>query len=175
MHIIQTMLPPSTNTEIRQVVGLFSFFRGFIPDFALYSGKLTALTRKNSKWKEGALPEDAQAAFEFLKQLLMKQLTLNNPDPKKTFFLYADASKGSEEVSGMLGWAIKQHNHKDELTPVGFGSRTLKVNEKGLPINYLEAIAIIDGYKSFNSMLQGRRLIIFTDNMPIQECGTGEK
>ena len=48
--------PPNTVRRIRQFVGLASFFRDHIPNFAKMSAHLTALTKKDSEWKGGPLP-----------------------------------------------------------------------------------------------------------------------
>ena len=48
--------PPKTVRQIRQFVGLASFFRDHIRDFSRISGHLTALTKKDNEWKGGELP-----------------------------------------------------------------------------------------------------------------------
>jgi hypothetical protein len=45
-------------TQIKQFLGLCSFFRRTIQDFAKLSSPLTRLTRKDSVWKRGVLLED---------------------------------------------------------------------------------------------------------------------
>ena len=90
------MLPPTTTIkEIRKVLGFFNFFRMFIPNYSYYSTRLSGLTRKNSTWKEKTpIPEGSLQAFKHLKDSLLRAPTLNNPDPRKAFFMFTDASKG---------------------------------------------------------------------------------
>ncbi len=57
-------------TEIRQFLGLCSFFRCTIPHFSTIANPLTKLTRKESQWTSSPLPPEAQAAFMKLKMLL---------------------------------------------------------------------------------------------------------
>ena len=62
--------PPSNVTQIKQFLGLANFFRTHVRNFSLISGPLNKLTRKDSLWKGGPLPEDAQKAFFELKYQL---------------------------------------------------------------------------------------------------------
>ena len=59
---------PTSVKEIRQFLGLCSFFRRTIPHFASIASPMTKLTRKDSAWIGGPLPEDARKAFLCLKQ-----------------------------------------------------------------------------------------------------------
>jgi hypothetical protein len=47
---------PSSVTEIKQFLGLCSFFRRTIHNFAQIASPLTKLTRQNSGWKGGVCP-----------------------------------------------------------------------------------------------------------------------
>ena len=100
------MKPPRTKAEIRSVLGLFNFFRQFVANYAAYSTKLTTLTRKNSKWKGGVLPEEAEKGFHHLKNALLSAPTIGNPRKGERMFLHTDASKGTSEKKGMIGWAV---------------------------------------------------------------------
>ena len=71
LKAVQKFPTPKTVRQIRQFVGLASFFRDHIPNFSLISGHLTALTKKDCLWKGGELPTDAEKAFEKLKRSLV--------------------------------------------------------------------------------------------------------
>jgi len=43
---IEHMKRPETKTQVRQVLGFFSWFREYIPDFAIHAKPLTDLTVK---------------------------------------------------------------------------------------------------------------------------------
>ena len=70
LKIVKDMQPPTSVKEIRQCLGFFNFYKFFIPNFSLYAGEMTKLTREKSTWKEGKLPEEAIDAFEHLKTAL---------------------------------------------------------------------------------------------------------
>ncbi|GJX00157.1 hypothetical protein Tco_0184070 [Tanacetum coccineum] len=64
---VKNLTYPTTPTEIRQFLGLASYYRRFIKDFSKISKSLTELTQKNKKYIWG---EDQETAFQLLKQKL---------------------------------------------------------------------------------------------------------
>jgi hypothetical protein len=71
--------PPQNVKQIRQFLGLCNFFRGHIQNFAQITSPLTHLTKKDSTWKRGSLPENALRAFRHLQSLLCSQPVLAYP------------------------------------------------------------------------------------------------
>ena len=53
---INDLPSPTSKHELNSVIGLFNFFRNFLPNYSFHSAKLTALTRNNNTWREGSLP-----------------------------------------------------------------------------------------------------------------------
>ena len=116
---LRKMTFPTTVTEIRSFLGFTNFFRHFVPNYSLHSARLSSLTRKNSRWKGGELPPEGIASFNYLKSFLLNVPTLNNPLPDRPFYLFTDASRGTNNVSGMIGWAVVQKgNHDKEWLPI---------------------------------------------------------
>ena len=95
---VKEFQPPRTVKQIRQFVGLASFFRDHIKDFYRISGYLTALTRKTSEWKGGELPEQALTAFRRLQHLLVNEPVIAYARNDLPFKLYCDASMGTIEL-----------------------------------------------------------------------------
>ena len=72
---LQTMknLPmPKTPKEVRMALGLFSYYRRFIQNFAKIAGPLHDLTKKNKEWN---WTNQHQDSFNTLKQKLMEALS----------------------------------------------------------------------------------------------------
>ena len=65
---IENWKEPCDITQIRQFLGLCSFFRRAISHFSEHASPLTKLTRKDSGYKSGPLPADAKLAFATLKR-----------------------------------------------------------------------------------------------------------
>jgi len=63
LKAIKDARPPTDIKTIRSFVGLCNFFRTHIKDFALIATPLFKLTRKDSGYKSGPLPEKALKAF----------------------------------------------------------------------------------------------------------------
>ena len=62
---------PSSVKEIKQFLGLCSFFQKTIPNFSTIANPLTKLTRKEA-YDKGPLSEEAKQAFGRLKKSLME-------------------------------------------------------------------------------------------------------
>ena len=95
---IKALEPPKDIDELRQFLGLVSFYRKFIPFFADLAACLNTRLRKGVtfQWTEAV----QQCMFKLLKSKLVKMPTLQYPNPNKPFMLFTDASKHS--YSGIL-------------------------------------------------------------------------
>ncbi len=73
LKAIETAKALADFKTIRSFVGLCNFFQTHIKDFAIITVPLLKLTRKDSGYKGGPLPEDAMTAFiKLRKQLISK-------------------------------------------------------------------------------------------------------
>nr|GEW28635.1 putative reverse transcriptase domain-containing protein [Tanacetum cinerariifolium] len=89
VEAIQNWSASTTPMEVRQFLGLSSYYRRFIEGFSLISKPLTKLTQKNKKYEWG-MEEDE--AFQTLKQKLCSAPILALPEGTENFFVYCDAS-----------------------------------------------------------------------------------
>ena len=167
--------PPKTVKQIRQFVGLASFFRDHIRDFSRISGYLTALTRKTSDWKGGELPSNALVAFRRLQELLINEPIISYARNDLPFRLYCDASMGTTEknghkISGGLGAVLTQIHEDKKERVVGYASRKLKTHEENYPAYLLEMLAVTFGCEHFHHYLYGqRKFIVYSDHRPLSK------
>jgi len=84
---ITELEPPSTVKELRQYLGVASWYRRFVPDFAKIVKPLNDLLRKSNKvvWTQ-----EHQMAFEEVKARLVADPVLACPDFDKPFILQTD-------------------------------------------------------------------------------------
>lgn len=83
-------LPSPINvTEVRRVLGTFSWYRRFIPDFASKIAPLTALVKNNSKF---VWTQQCEEAFVSIKECLVTAPVLKCPDYDLPFEVQTDAS-----------------------------------------------------------------------------------
>jgi hypothetical protein len=80
---------PTSVTQVRNFLGLASYYQRFIPNFNKVSKPITELLKKGSKyvWRK-----DCDEAFNTLKKLLTTSPVLVQPDIGKPFDVYYDAS-----------------------------------------------------------------------------------
>lgn len=80
---------PQNVREVRQFVGLASYYRRFVPGFSKIAEAIYALTKKGAVFEWSA---ECQIAFETLKDKLVKAPVLVFPDFSNPFILETDAS-----------------------------------------------------------------------------------
>ncbi|KAE8220768.1 hypothetical protein CF326_g8690 [Tilletia indica] len=110
---VQALSPPRTLQDLYHVLGLFGYYRAFIPRFAEIASPLTRLTRGWRYERRGdrtvlvnpsgdSTPAnkvglewgpEQQQSFAALKAAVATPPTLAHPDPSRPYVLYVDASK----------------------------------------------------------------------------------
>lgn len=153
---------PTNVKEIRQFLGLCSFFRRTVKDFASIASPLTKLTRKDSPFVSGPLPDPAEKAFQELKKILVSRPCLTPPSFDKPFILTVDAStKG-------LGAVLSQVGTKGEEHPIAYASRVLTEPETKKAPFHLEYLAMVWACRHFKPYLIGRKFKLRSDHKPLQ-------
>ncbi|GJZ53009.1 putative reverse transcriptase domain-containing protein [Tanacetum coccineum] len=89
IEAVKNWTSPTTPTEIRQFLGIASYYWRFIKDFSKIAKSLTELTQKNKKYIWG---EDQESAFQLVKQKLCEASILALPEGNEDFVVYCDAS-----------------------------------------------------------------------------------
>ncbi|GKB15258.1 putative reverse transcriptase domain-containing protein [Tanacetum coccineum] len=88
IEAIKNWAAPTTPTEVRQFLGLASYYQRFIEGFSLISKPLTKLTQKDKKYKWGKEEE----ALQTLKHKLCSAPILALPEGMEDFMVYCYAS-----------------------------------------------------------------------------------
>ena len=148
---------PCNVTELRSFLGLSSYYRRYICQFADIATPLHALTNKGVAF---VWTSECQVAFEALKKVLTEVPILAYPNFAHTavqFQLHTDAS-----ATG-LGVVLEQGDRV-----IAYASRTLTTAEKNYSVIQRECLAIIFALKQFRHYLLGRRFTLLTDHAPLQ-------
>ncbi|CAB3248007.1 unnamed protein product [Arctia plantaginis] len=145
---------PQNVHDIRRFIGLASFFRRFVKDFALIARPLTDLLRSNFEWK---WESSHKHAFELLKQKLVERPLLALYDVTLETELHTDACK-----SGVAG-ILMQKQVDGSRRPVAYYSRKTTGDEQKLHSFELETLAVIASLKRFRVYLLGIKFKIITD------------
>ncbi|EFO92653.1 hypothetical protein CRE_16387 [Caenorhabditis remanei] len=149
---------PKTVTEIRQFLGMASYFRRFIPGFATIVSPLNNLLRKETEfvWKK-----EQQDAFENVKEKLISPPILTTPNNTGIFELHTDASK-----VGIA--AVLMQRQDGELKVIAYGSRPTTPVESRYPAIELESLAISWGLTVYKPYIFGKKVIVITDHLPLK-------
>ena len=116
MITIQNFPTPSSVKEVRQFVGLASYYRRFINGFAKIAQFLHQLTQKDAHFNWSS---ECQQSFQQLKHALVNSPVLAYQNFSNCFTLETDAS-----IKG-LGAVLSQVQEDDRLHPVAYASRSL--------------------------------------------------
>ena len=76
------MPSPKDIHQLRAALGLFSYYRKFVPHFASIAAPLNKLLRNDIKW---LWKNEQEHAFQNLKVVLCAEPILRRPDLKKDF------------------------------------------------------------------------------------------
>ena len=145
---------PKTVTEIRQFLGLASYYRRYIQQFAHIATPLHYLTEKTATF---VWTEECQKGFQRLKDLLSQAPVLCYPSLTKDFELQTDASAVG------LGAVLEQDGHV-----VAYASRSLTHAERQYSVIERECLAVLYAVKQFRHYLLGRAFVLHTDHQPLQ-------
>ncbi|KRY64642.1 Retrovirus-related Pol polyprotein from transposon [Trichinella pseudospiralis] len=145
---------PCCPSEVRQFLGLASYYRRFIKNFSMVSAPLNALLRKGSHWKWTA---ECQTAFDKLKHMLCTAPVLTFPDFNLPFIVDVDASAEG------IGAVLSQPSHGNERV-VAYASRTLTKAERRYCVTRKELLALVWSIKEFRPYLYGQQFDVRTDH-----------
>jgi hypothetical protein len=171
LKAVKEAQPPKNVKQIRQFLGLCNFFRGHIQNFTQITSPLTQLTKKDSVWKGGPLPENALRAFCHLQSLLCSEPVLAYPRSDREYALITEASFGDENTEGGLGAILAQLHSSGKFYVIAYASRKLQKYEKNYTPFLLEMQAAIFGMETFEVNLKGRHFKLFTDHKPLEKLG----
>lgn len=146
---------PRNVHEVRQFIGLASYFRKYIKDFATIARPLTDLTRKNIPW---CWKEEQEESFSRLKEALIQRPLLALYDPTNETLLHTDASK-----HGLGGILLQKDNVSGSIKPVAYFSRKTTTDEQNYHAYELETLAVIASLQRFRVYLLGVRFVLVTD------------
>ena len=149
---------PQNVKQLKSYLGLISWYRRFVPQFAEMVAPLQKLLKKKAKWH---WTKDCQEAFEESKQKLIESRVLNYPDFSKSLVVQTDAS-----FSG-LGAALTQ-NIEGEEKVITFASRALTDTEKKYSVTEKELLAVLWAIQKFRPYIEGFHFIVITDHFALK-------
>ena len=170
---IRALKPPTTVKQTRSFLGMCSFYRRFIPNFAEISRPLIELTRKYARFHWS--PECEKAFLQIKHQLTVVPL-LAFPDTGKPYTLFTDASDSS------IGACLCQEGEGEQwlpnvpnLKPIVFLSHKLSdTQRKSYSVTEKELFAIYYSVQKLRHYLEGAKFTILTDHRPLEHLFTAQ-
>jgi len=149
---------PKNISEVRSFIGLCTYYRRFVPNFATEARSLHDLTKKNAAFNWTDLQEKA---FITLKKKMCEAPILAYPVPGERFILDTDAC--SHGIGSVLSQIIE-----GEEKVIAYYSRTLSKPEINYCVTRKELLAIVDSIKNFHKYLYGSNFLIRTDHAALK-------
>ena len=149
---------PQTVTQVKAFLGLTSYYRRFIEDYAYLAKPLYEITKPTKKFEWN---EKTQMAYDELKRRVTEEPILKLPNLELPFILQTDAS-------GIAIGAVLSQNFNGEEHPVYYASRVLKDAKLRYSTVEKECLAIVHWVKYFRHYLIGRKFKIITDQRALK-------
>ena len=149
---------PPNKLAVQQFLGLASYYRRFVPDFASIAQPLHHLTEKTVPF---VWNERCQQAFEELKKRLTTTPILAFPDFSCTFLLDTDASDHG------IGAVLSQVAADGGERVIAYASRVLSKPECNYCVTRRELLAVVVFAEHIRQYLLGRQFSLRTDHQSI--------
>ena len=152
---------PRTAKDLSSFLGLCSYFRKYVQNFAAIAAPLFRLTNKDVRFQWS--PE-AEEAFTSLKKALTDAPVISFPrfgDGAGKFFLDCDASDQG------IGAVLLQEQDGVERV-IAYGSHRLSKSQKNYSTTKKELLACVVFVQEFSHYLRGREFTLRTDHSSLQ-------
>jgi len=148
---------PTTVTEVRQILGMGSYYRRFIKNFSAMVKPLTELTKKTNMFNWN---DECQLAFHNLKKAFTGTEIMGFPKDEGEFYLDTDACNTA------IGAVLSQFQD-GQLRVIAYGSRTLNKAEINYCITDKELLAVRYFIEYYRQYLLGRKFCVRTDHQAL--------
>ena len=145
---------PTSVSDVQRFLGLASYYRRFIQNFAGVAKPLHRLTERDRQFKWTV---ECAEAFAELKSRLVSAPILAFPDCSKPFILDTDASQTG------IGAVLSQECNGTERV-IAFASRVLSKAERKYCVTRKELLAVVTFIQHFRHYLLGGHFLLRTDH-----------
>ncbi len=147
-----------TVKDVHDFLGLASYYRHYIPNFASLATPLTGLTKKNAKliWDN-----DCEQAFLALKKAIVQPPVLAYPTREGPFILSTDDSDTG------IGAVLEPEQVEDGRVVkrvITYASKTLNDSQQRYRTTNKELLVVVTAVELFKYYLTGRHFTVVTDH-----------
>ena len=155
---VQNFPVPQNQTDVKSFLGLCSYHRRYIKNFAMIARPLhkASETKNSFTWTE-----ETQGAFESLKRDSSSTPILAFRDVKEAFILYTDAS-----LTAMRAVLAQVQDGKKRA--ICYASKAFSKSQTNYSATKREFLAIVTFTRHFKHYLLGRKFKIVTDHRALK-------
>lgn len=150
---------PKTTRQIRSFLGMAGWYQRYVSNFSAIAAPITDLLGGHAKFK---WTQEAQVAFDTLKQKLTNAPILTHPDFNRPFIIQCDAS-----TTG-VGSVLYQLDANGDERPIAFMSKKLNTAQRNYSITELECLAAVLSVKRFRGFVEGMDFKVITDHASLK-------
>ena len=152
---------PTSKKLLKSYLGMTSYYRNFIPDFANIARPLTEMTklRCTNQFKFNI---EQRAAFEKLREMLGSSKVLVPPRFDRPFIIQTDASDYA------VGACLAQLDDKNIEHPILFVSSKLSPTQCRWSVIEKESFAVIFALSKFDHIVFGNKIDLYSDHNPLK-------
>ena len=145
---------PTDKAGVRRLLGFVNYLGKFTPNLSSIMAPVRELLKYNVEFRWEA---EQESAFQKVKELLCKNVSLAHFDQTKSLTLQVDAAQHG------LGCAVLQ-----EGLVIGYASRSLTHAESRYSQIEKELLAVVFGLEKFHHFTYGRLVHVESDHKPLQ-------
>jgi hypothetical protein len=169
VDVIRTWPKPRNVHELRQFVGLATYYRRFIKGFAQICVPLHELFKetdeelRRDRFRPLRWTTACESAVSTLKRKLINAPVMAQPDLSKPFTIETDASEWA------IGMVLLQMGADGKLHPIAYDGRKLSGAELNYPVQEKELLAIKEALRLWDRYIEnGTQTTIVTDHASLQ-------
>eukprot|EP00253_Pinus_taeda_P008492 PITA_08492 len=158
IEVLNNLMPPTTQKEVRSFLGYAGYYRRFIENFSKIAQPLFKLLARDIEFQ---WTTSCQNAFQILKDKLSVAPILRGPNWSLPFHISTDASDTA------IGTSLGQ---KENLLhyAIYFISKNLTPAEANYTVTEKEMLAVIHAVNKFRHYITGYQVYIHTDHSAIK-------
>lgn len=149
---------PKDKHQLRQFLGLCSYFRKFVPHYAQIASSLNDMLKKGASMVWSA---EADKAFVDIKSRLASTPILRTPDFSQPFSMAVDAA--DKCMGAYLFQVIDDIEH-----PICYFSKALNEHQRRYSTIEKEALALLLSVRAFSVYFGSTPVTVYTDHSPLQ-------
>ena len=142
---------PKDASGLRRIMGLFNWFRKYIPNVSSVASPLNDLLKKDSNfmWRK-----EQSCTLETLKSLLASSPVLAFPDFSRQLRIAVDTSARG------IGYMLYQRGDDESVNVIRFGSKSVTKLQRSYGSTKIELLGMVNAVQDCADYVRGSRFVV---------------